>query len=282
MEAIVHYGALFALVSVIFLFSSRLISRIPEEKIHRETFIERLTSFKSPLSGIIVVAVVLTIMLATFIFVAKQWPVFTRYYFIFVFWLSTHLFFLKLKEAGSKIISHRVIVSMASVCVIGIWLLRPNWLTVNIVATLSAVAILVLLRTISLRALTLFGIGVVIYDVIAVFSTKKMIELASSMSSMPLLISIPKSFDLSSAPFTMLGLGDIVIPGTLIMACVVTKNRTMQMFGAIGYFFGLAVALTVLSLTHSAQPATIYLIPGTLLGIFLATKKERKLKEAFF
>jgi presenilin-like A22 family membrane protease len=284
MEFVFHCGLLFVIVFTIFLCAAYIISRLRPELVETPTgknWIELLTSPKNPLWGILTVAVTLSIVLSVLVIVTKTLPDVTRYFFVFVFWLATYTFFTTLLWIGSALMPNKYVVSAASACFVGFWLLYPSWLSSDILAVLSSIAMLVVMRTMSLRTLALFGVGIVIYDVIAVFGTKTMLALAASARNVPLLISIPRTLDLSSAHSIGLGLGDIVIPGVMIMACLVAKSRRMYTFGMIGYFLGLTVAMTLLRLTETAQPATIYLVPGTLFGIFLAAKTEGRLKESF-
>ncbi|WKX91753.1 hypothetical protein Q1695_010075 [Nippostrongylus brasiliensis] len=74
---------------------------------------------------------------------------------------------------------------------------------------------------------------------------------------------------------TILGLGDIIIPGYLVTHCFTMggfPERTRIVYGAlcsIGYGVGLILTFFALSFMNMAQPALIYLVPSTLLPVCL-------------
>uniref|UniRef100_A0A1I7UY77 Signal peptide peptidase-like 2B n=1 Tax=Caenorhabditis tropicalis TaxID=1561998 RepID=A0A1I7UY77_9PELO len=73
--------------------------------------------------------------------------------------------------------------------------------------------------------------------------------------------------------FTILGLGDIVMPGYLVAHCFTMNGfseRVRLIYGVlsvIGYGAGLIITFLALALMKTAQPALIYLVPSTLLPI---------------
>ncbi|VDM73484.1 unnamed protein product, partial [Strongylus vulgaris] len=83
-------------------------------------------------------------------------------------------------------------------------------------------------------------------------------------------LTIEKTFQM-----TILGLGDIIIPGYLVTHCFTMSGfneRSRVMYGVLcsfGYGLGLIVTFIALSIMSMAQPALIYLVPCTLLPIFI-------------
>ncbi|KJH53229.1 signal peptide peptidase [Dictyocaulus viviparus] len=81
-------------------------------------------------------------------------------------------------------------------------------------------------------------------------------------------LNIEKSFQM-----TILGLGDIIIPGYLVSHCFTMNGfseRSRIAYGllcSIGYGVGLIVTFLSLILMDTAQPALIYLVPCTLVPI---------------
>lgn len=81
---------------------------------------------------------------------------------------------------------------------------------------------------------------------------------------------------------TILGLGDIIIPGYLVTHCFTMNGfseKTRIMYGTIciiGYGIGLIVTFVALTLMSMAQPALIYLVPCTLFPVMgtAAIRKE--------
>ncbi|KHJ82030.1 signal peptide peptidase [Oesophagostomum dentatum] len=83
-------------------------------------------------------------------------------------------------------------------------------------------------------------------------------------------LAIEKNFQM-----TILGLGDIIIPGYLVTHCFTMSGfseRSRIMYGVLcsfGYGVGLIVTFFALSIMSMAQPALIYLVPCTLIPIFV-------------
>lgn len=75
--------------------------------------------------------------------------------------------------------------------------------------------------------------------------------------------------------FTILGLGDIVMPGYLVAHCFTMNGfseRVRLIYGIVsivGYGVGLIITFLALALMKTAQPALIYLVPSTLIPIIL-------------
>ena len=98
--------------------------------------------------------------------------------------------------------------------------------------------------------------------------------------------------DSSKKPFSMLGLGDIVIPG-LYLALILRmdmqrkeaasrprtrskakalKKKPPPMYFwavALGYALGLITTIVVMNIFEAAQPALLYIVPGLLLTTFI-------------
>lgn len=86
---------------------------------------------------------------------------------------------------------------------------------------------------------------------------------------------IAPSDDMPDYPFSVLGLGDVVIPGLFVrfmaQADKVLKpaNLSYLNVATAAYTFGLGVCFIVNSITHAGQPALLYLDPA-LVGSTLA------------
>ncbi len=96
---------------------------------------------------------------------------------------------------------------------------------------------------------------------------------------MPILLRIPRINDFRGGD-SLLGLGDIVIPGLLLSFLLRTDYsvrgplRILQKgrikywtCGMIGYFLGLAFANIAVVTMNMGQPALLYLVPCTLLPV---------------
>ena len=74
----------------------------------------------------------------------------------------------------------------------------------------------------------------------------------------------------SERPFSMLGLGDIVVPGIFVAILLrfdnqrENKGKTYFYYGMVGYVLGLATTILVMNIFNAAQPALLYIVPGVL------------------
>ena len=119
-----------------------------------------------------------------------------------------------------------------------------------------------------------------------------MVTVAKSFDA-PIKLLFPRALDAASAssPFSMLGLGDIVIPGiyvalTLRMdharaaaATVTGKAAPARYFPSVmfGYFAGLATTIWVMNYFKAAQPALLYIVPGILGATFIRALFAREI-----
>ncbi|KAG6812609.1 hypothetical protein H0H92_001960 [Tricholoma furcatifolium] len=138
-------------------------------------------------------------------------------------------------------------------------------------------------------------IGLFFYDVWWVFGTEVMVKVATTLD-VPIKLLWPKSLVFSNEHgFTMLGLGDIVVPGTLIaFALRYDYHRSLQSkaprsgsfskpyFCATltAYFLGLVTTMTVMHFFKAAQPALLYLSPACVSSFLLTAAVRGELREA--
>jgi len=110
-----------------------------------------------------------------------------------------------------------------------------------------------------------------------VFGTDVMVTVAKNFDA-PIKLLFPKDIFADVFEFSMLGLGDIVIPGVFIALLLrydafrATKGKTKFPVGNwakpyftatfIGYIFGLVTTIFVMHTFRAAQPALLYLVPG--------------------
>jgi len=139
--------------------------------------------------------------------------------------------------------------------------------------------------------------GLFFYDVWWVFGTEVMVKVATSLD-VPIKLLWPKSLTLASERgYTMLGLGDIVIPGTFIaLALRYDHHRSLgnastpqttafpkPYFYAslVAYVLGLITTMTVMHTFHAAQPALLYLSPACILSFVITAGVRGELREAW-
>ncbi|KAH9858832.1 signal peptide peptidase-domain-containing protein [Lenzites betulinus] len=136
--------------------------------------------------------------------------------------------------------------------------------------------------------------GLFFYDIWWVFGTEVMVKVATSLD-VPIKLLWPKSMVFSTERgFTMLGLGDIVIPGMFVAMALrydyhraaqkqtlghVSKVYFVATLGA--YVAGLVTTMTVMHVFKKAQPALLYLSPACILSFFLTSFARGEFKDAW-
>nr|XP_045359988.1 signal peptide peptidase-like 2B [Camelus bactrianus] len=139
------------------------------------------------------------------------------------------------------------------------------------------------LKTIRLptfKACTLLLLVLFIYDVFFVFITPFLTKVATGPSDsathekLPMVLKVPRlntsPLALCDRPFSLLGFGDILVPGLLVAYChrfdiQVQSSRVYFVACTIAYGIGLLVTFMALALMQRGQPALLYLVPCTLV-----------------
>ncbi|XP_027768953.1 signal peptide peptidase-like isoform X2 [Solanum pennellii] len=108
--------------------------------------------------------------------------------------------------------------------------------------------------------------GLFVYDIFWVFFTPVMVSVAKSFDA-PIKLLFPTAD--AKRPFSMLGLGDIVIPGIFVALALrfdVSRGKEPQYFKSafLGYTFGLALTIFVMNWFQAAQPALLYIVPAVI------------------
>ena len=151
-------------------------------------------------------------------------------------------------------------------------------------------------------------VGLFFYDIFWVFFTPVMVSVAKSFDA-PIKLLFPRGpvnvLDSSKRPFSMLGLGDIVIPG-LYLALILrmdmqrkeaanrprTRSKARELKKkpppmyfwavALGYALGLVTTIAVMNIFEAAQPALLYIVPGLLLTTFIRAVFAGEVRKVFY
>lgn len=154
-----------------------------------------------------------------------------------------------------------------------------------------------LLKVDSFKTGTVLLSGLFLYDIYWVFGTRVMVEVATSLD-VPIKLLWPKSLSFSDENgFTLLGLGDIVIPGAFVALGlrydyyrhVKKENRSSSASFSKPYFYaslvayvaGLVTTMTVMHTFKAAQPALLYLSPACILSFLLTAFFRGEFKDAW-
>jgi presenilin-like A22 family membrane protease len=191
-----------------------------------------------------------------------------------------------------------ILAAMISASIYLALLMEPQWYVVDLAGFLAAGSLIAILGIsfAILPAFLLLG-ALMVYDAIAVYLTKHMVSLADVVTEMklPILMVMPDSagYDYTAAPTLaeqrgqpveeraalFMGLGDVVIPGTLVVSAFVWLPSTPSFAGlgasflvAIGTLVGSLVGYTVLMrlvLRGNPQAGLPLLNGGAMVGYVL-------------
>ncbi|GAM21535.1 hypothetical protein SAMD00019534_047100 [Acytostelium subglobosum LB1] len=171
------------------------------------------------------------------------------------------------------------IVTFALSASFSVWYITTkHWIANNIFGITFSI------QGISLIGLHDYSVGVILlsglflYDIFWVFGTDVMVTVAKSFDA-PIKLLFPKNIFAAEYQFSMLGLGDIVLPGIFIALLlkfdrhISGKSKKMSttyfVSNLIAYALGLATTIIVMHTFQAAQPALLYLVPFCIGGSLL-------------
>ncbi|OBZ82969.1 Minor histocompatibility antigen H13 [Choanephora cucurbitarum] len=211
----------------------------------------------------------------------------------------------------SKNISHisftviHGLLMLASVGLTVYYSYTKNWIASNIFGLSFSVNAIQLLSLDSFKTGIILLSGLFFYDIFWVFYTPVMVSVATNFDA-PIKLLWPRNIiqfvldkTAENARFTMLGLGDIVIPGIFVALCfrfdrhMSWKRNPVGQFRSldfpkpyftanmIAYVLGLVVTMVVMHFFKAAQPALLYLSPACILAALGTAAARGELKEFF-
>jgi len=192
------------------------------------------------------------------------------------------------------------LISMMSATLLTLmWIVTANWMLLNILGVGLCTFMIAAVRLPNIRVGLFLFSALLCYDIFwvffsaRVFSENVMVDVATKTAENPVQVvadmlsihldhqlptlSIPAKIMCPSynhpGEFSLLGLGDIVLPGILIAHNLRYDRRVEESarnvhrkyfyYSLLGYTVGLVVAIVCSQKYHAAQPALIYLIPST-------------------
>ncbi|XP_064487429.1 signal peptide peptidase-like 2A [Ornithodoros turicata] len=169
---------------------------------------------------------------------------------------------------------------------------KISWILQNILGFCFCVSAMKALRMPNLKVIAVFLVMLLFYDAFFVFLTpyltkdgeSVMVKVAKGTEDrekLPATMRVPvlgnQPIAICMNPETMLGYGDILVPGLLVSYCrgfdlINTQESYYYICAVTFYAIGLGVTFVALILMEIAQPALIYLVPATLGStVILAT-----------
>uniref|UniRef100_A0A4W5PH53 PA domain-containing protein n=1 Tax=Hucho hucho TaxID=62062 RepID=A0A4W5PH53_9TELE len=114
-------------------------------------------------------------------------------------------------------------------------------------------------------------------------------EKVTTRLSLPVVMRVPRfsawAQNLCGMQFSILGYGDIIVPGLLVAYCSrfdmwVNSPKKIYLFCCcIAYLCGMVLTFAVMLVTKMGQPALLYLVPFTLLGSALLAWRRGEMRQ---
>jgi presenilin-like A22 family membrane protease len=185
-----------------------------------------------------------------------------------------------------------IISLIASAILIALLIKYPEWYIIDltgIIVGVGAIGIFGISLSIFLTLILLIGLS--IYDAISVYKTKHMIDLADAVMDLrlPVILVVPKVRTYSLIKETkgikekiegneereafFLGLGDIVMPGILVVSAfqnIQVNGLIVALSVMIGTLIGFAVLMSVVA-KGKPQAGLPYLCSGAILGYLVSS-----------
>nr|XP_043615285.1 signal peptide peptidase-like [Erigeron canadensis] len=143
---------------------------------------------------------------------------------------------------------------------------QKHWLANNILGLAFCIQGIEMLSLGSFKTGAILLGGLFFYDIFWVFFTPVMVSVAKSFDA-PIKLVFPTR-DVAR-PFSMLGLGDIVIPGIFVALALrfdVSRGGKSNYFNSAfsGYAVGVITTIVVMNWFQAAQPALLYIVPAVI------------------
>ncbi|XP_071504392.1 signal peptide peptidase-like 2B [Diadema antillarum] len=159
------------------------------------------------------------------------------------------------------------------------------WILLDILGICFCISVLKVVRLPNFKTCVLLLSLLFVYDIFFVFVTPHltktgesvMVKVATggqaSSEQIPVLLTVPRfchsAFSVCNI-YSMLGFGDILVPGLLVGFChtydlKIKSSRIYFITSVIAYGVGLVMTFIALTLMQTGQPALLYLVPCTVL-----------------
>jgi minor histocompatibility antigen H13 len=193
---------------------------------------------------------------------------------------------------------HSLVSYLAAIVVNALYLFTDHWLLNNVLGIAFTMAGIVMLRVASFRIILVLLWFLFLYDIFWVFGSDVMVTVATKFD-----VPIKLKFPNGHGRFSILGLGDMVIPGIILALSlkfdvdawlaaskgVVASAKkgfsdlpTPLFFGAlVGYSVGIVLTMISMYVMNHPQPALLFLVPCCTIGILLPALKLGKVRNCW-
>ena len=181
----------------------------------------------------------------------------------------------KLHSTVKLIIRLFLSISITIICMTNL-----NWITINIISIVLIISMQSFLFFEKVNVPIVLNIVMLIYDFFWVFQSKKIpifegksVMEENAMTSIKQKLSMLLTFKsfLDPNQVSLLGLGDIGLPGAFSMTCVCIDrflHTKYFMYTTIGHLSGIVIASICANVFKAGQPALIYIVP-CMIGMFI-------------
>ncbi|KAI3932183.1 hypothetical protein MKW92_014324 [Papaver armeniacum] len=143
---------------------------------------------------------------------------------------------------------------------------QKHWLANNVLGLAFCIQGIEMLSLGSFKTGGILLVGLFFYDIFWVFFTPVMVSVAKSFDA-PIKLLFPTAD--AARPYSMLGLGDIVIPGIFVALALrfdVSRGKEIRYFNSafFGYALGIILTIVVMNWFQAAQPALLYIVPAVI------------------
>ncbi|XP_073067945.1 signal peptide peptidase-like 2A isoform X2 [Manis javanica] len=207
---------------------------------------------------------------------------------------------------GKSIEVRRIFLSGLCIAIAVVWAVYRNedrwaWILQDVLGIAFCLNLIKTLKLPNFKSCVILLGLLLLYDVFFVFLTpfitkngeSIMVELAAgpfgNNEKLPVVIRVPKLayFSVMSVclmPVSVLGFGDIIVPGLLIAYCrrfdVQTGSSSIYYVSStIAYAIGMILTFVVLVLMKKGQPALLYLVPCTLITASIVAWRRKEMKK---
>jgi minor histocompatibility antigen H13 len=193
-----------------------------------------------------------------------------------------------------------------SACICGLYFREKAWYMNNVLGICFCIQGIERFSLGKYKIAAILLIGLFFYDIFWVFGSEVMVVVAKSLDG-PIKLLLPRTLEVNEATgklkdLSLLGLGDIVIPGFFLAlmlrfdahkhaATLADKTIVLEMHDSfpkfyfhstlIAYVLGLGTTLFVMTYFNAAQPALLYLVPACLGSSMLCAVVRGEVKELF-
>ncbi|XP_048471654.1 signal peptide peptidase-like 2A isoform X2 [Rhincodon typus] len=198
-----------------------------------------------------------------------------------------------------------VLLALFSVTLSAIWVVYRNddrwvWILHDCLGVAFCLNFMKTLKMPHFKSCVILLVLLLIYDVFFVFVTPYftknhesiMVEVAAGSGStggekLPVVIRVPRLVSsvvtLCGMSFSILGFGDIIVPGLLVAYCrrfdlQTNTSNIYFILCTIAYAVGMILTFIVLILTKMAQPALLYLVPCILVTCAVTAWSRKEMK----